>query len=69
MTRNVEQNRRILDLVHVRGAFREPINGLQRTLPNIPRGATGEHSSEFLVGPGHPDEVARSQEGEYLSAV
>ena len=51
MTRNMEQNCRVLDLVHMRGAWREPINGFQRNLPDISRGVAGEHAAELLVGP------------------
>ena len=53
----------------MRGTWRKPIDRLQRGLPNIPRDAAGEYTSELLVGPRHPDEVSGSQEGEYLRAT
>ena len=69
VTRNVKQNCRILDFIHMRGTWRKPIDGLQRGLPDIPRDAAGEYTSELLVDPRHPDEVSGSQEGEYLRAT
>ena len=60
VTRNVEQSCRILDLIHMRGAWGESLNRLQRGLPDIPRGTASEHTSELLVSPRHPDEVSGS---------
>ena len=58
MTRNVEQDCRISDFVHIIGARRELVNGLDRSFPYIPRGAAGKHAPKRLVDPRHPDEVS-----------